>query len=154
MWLKSSEFKTNCWAFFQKLCLTSGLAYGIYSPTHGPTQFKKKGYTSHITPTPKSSPHTGELFSFRHRRVKCLWRLSRRRDSNPPVCAGKQIIPVGLGVGRMASPAGFEPTAPELGILCSIHLSYGDRPRRCYTMVGEGRNLTAAWNRGWTYSAD
>ena len=26
----------------------------------------------------------------------------------------------------MASPAGFEPTAPGLGILCSILLSYGD----------------------------
>ncbi len=28
----------------------------------------------------------------------------------------------------MASPAGFEPTAPGLGILCSILLSYGDLP--------------------------
>ncbi len=27
---------------------------------------------------------------------------------------------------RVASPAGFEPTAPGLGILCSILLSYGD----------------------------
>jgi hypothetical protein len=27
-----------------------------------------------------------------------------------------------------ASPAGFEPTAPGLGILCSIRLSYGDLP--------------------------
>ncbi len=27
---------------------------------------------------------------------------------------------------EMASPAGFEPTAPGLGILCSILLSYGD----------------------------
>ncbi|MFM2128883.1 MAG: hypothetical protein RL477_429 [Pseudomonadota bacterium] len=27
---------------------------------------------------------------------------------------------------KMASPAGFEPTAPGLGILCSIQLSYGD----------------------------
>ena len=27
----------------------------------------------------------------------------------------------------MASPAGFEPTAPRLGIWCSILLSYGDR---------------------------
>ena len=26
----------------------------------------------------------------------------------------------------LASPAGFEPTAPGLGILCSILLSYGD----------------------------
>ncbi len=26
----------------------------------------------------------------------------------------------------VASPAGFEPTAPGLGILCSILLSYGD----------------------------
>ena len=26
----------------------------------------------------------------------------------------------------MVSPAGFEPTAPGLGILCSILLSYGD----------------------------
>ena len=29
----------------------------------------------------------------------------------------------------MASPAGFEPTAPGLGILCSILLSYGDDGR-------------------------
>ena len=29
-------------------------------------------------------------------------------------------------VGELASPAGFEPTAPGLGILCSILLSYGD----------------------------
>ena len=27
---------------------------------------------------------------------------------------------------KLASPAGFEPTAPGLGILCSILLSYGD----------------------------
>ena len=33
----------------------------------------------------------------------------------------------GRDVGRLASPAGVEPTAPELGILCSIHLSYGDK---------------------------
>ena len=26
----------------------------------------------------------------------------------------------------LVSPAGFEPTAPGLGILCSILLSYGD----------------------------
>src|ERR1700722_19371262 len=29
----------------------------------------------------------------------------------------------------MASPIGFEPTAPRLGILCSILLSYGDTRR-------------------------
>jgi hypothetical protein len=29
------------------------------------------------------------------------------------------------GIG-LASPIGFEPTAPGLGILCSILLSYGD----------------------------
>ena len=28
----------------------------------------------------------------------------------------------------MASPIGFEPTAPSLGNLCSIQLSYGDKP--------------------------
>ncbi len=27
---------------------------------------------------------------------------------------------------KVVSPAGFEPTAPGLGILCSILLSYGD----------------------------
>ena len=31
-----------------------------------------------------------------------------------------------LYLGVLASPAGFEPTAPGLGILCSILLSYGD----------------------------
>jgi hypothetical protein len=28
--------------------------------------------------------------------------------------------------GEIASPAGFEPTTPGLGILCSVLLSYGD----------------------------
>src|SRR3954468_6064512 len=28
----------------------------------------------------------------------------------------------------LVSPAGFEPTAPRLGIWCSIQLSYGDTP--------------------------
>jgi hypothetical protein len=32
-----------------------------------------------------------------------------------------------LSISYVASPAGFEPTAPGLGILCSILLSYGDR---------------------------
>ncbi len=35
----------------------------------------------------------------------------------------------------LVSPAGFEPTAPGLGILCSILLSYGD-------FFGSGHNLT------------
>ena len=29
----------------------------------------------------------------------------------------------GAGGGKLVPPAGFEPTAPGLGILCSIHLS-------------------------------
>ena len=32
----------------------------------------------------------------------------------------------GLHPAELVSPAGFEPTAPGLGILCSILLSYGD----------------------------
>lgn len=32
----------------------------------------------------------------------------------------------------MVFPAGFEPTAPELGILCSILLSYGNTQRPFY----------------------
>ena len=35
---------------------------------------------------------------------------------------------------RMARPAGFEPAAPGLGILCSILLSYG----RIYPPIGTG----------------
>lgn len=37
----------------------------------------------------------------------------------------------------MVSPAGFEPTAPGLGILCSILLSYGDIP---YALPDTGKN--------------
>jgi len=37
----------------------------------------------------------------------------------------------------LASPAGFEPTAPGLGILCSILLSYGD-VRRLYLIRTAG----------------
>ena len=37
----------------------------------------------------------------------------------------------------MASPAGFEPTAPGLGILCSILLSYGD--------IEGNQNIGRAW---------
>jgi hypothetical protein len=33
---------------------------------------------------------------------------------------------VASGLISLASPIGFEPTAPGLGILCSILLSYGD----------------------------
>ena len=36
---------------------------------------------------------------------------------------------------EVASPAGFEPTTPGLGILCSILLSYGDGP----TLIGADR---------------
>lgn len=35
---------------------------------------------------------------------------------------------------RMVRPAGFEPTTPGLGILCSILLSYGRTPIS-YTLV-------------------
>jgi hypothetical protein len=41
----------------------------------------------------------------------------------------------------LASPAGFEPTAPRLGIWCSILLSYGDG-RACLAQAA------APWDRG------
>jgi hypothetical protein len=36
----------------------------------------------------------------------------------------------------MVSPAGIEPTAPGLGILCSILLSYEDNHKGGYNHVG------------------
>lgn len=47
------------------------------------------------------------------------------------------------------SPAGFEPTAPRLGIWCSIRLSYGDTPfplTECAPRVStpSGRDLQGA----------
>ena len=47
------------------------------------------------------------------------WGFSGRRTS------GEQFAPM-----VVASPAGFEPTAPRLGIWCSILLSYGDDSNR------------------------
>ena len=51
----------------------------------------------------------------------------------------------------LVSPAGFEPTAPGLGILCSILLSYGDaslriaQPRQPVTSaVARSRTLAEA----------
>src|ERR1700722_17911945 len=41
-----------------------------------------------------------------------------------PVSAGRTIgVQNGVGGRNLVPPAGFEPTAPGLGILCSIHLS-------------------------------
>src|SRR5271165_7249831 len=51
-------------------------------------------------------------------------RRPRQRDNgrrSPPSQTTRFSV-----LSRMASPAGFEPTAPGLGILCSIRLSYGD----------------------------
>ena len=63
----------------------------------------------------------------------------RRRHRNPPTWTqGRlgqghhhRLAPARGRIGAqfcsgVASPAGFEPTAPGLGILCSIRLSYGD----------------------------
>lgn len=42
----------------------------------------------------------------------------------------------------MVTPAGFEPTTPGLGILCSILLSYGtSRPFPYTTRVNDLQNL-------------
>ena len=38
----------------------------------------------------------------------------------------KPLIRAAIFMRKVASPAGFEPTAPGLGNLCSIQLSYGD----------------------------
>ena len=45
----------------------------------------------------------------------------------------------------MVSPAGFEPTAPRLGISCSILLSYGDAGRE-----DSGPLLALQWQAGAT----
>jgi hypothetical protein len=62
------------------------------------------------------------------------WRFIQQ----PPLCPVKARNTTIVDTGRwsvhgtfpmssfLASPAGFEPTAPGLGILCSILLSYGD----------------------------
>ncbi len=39
---------------------------------------------------------------------------------------GPHEAPRAPSVLKVVSPAGFEPTAPRLGIWCSIQLSYGD----------------------------
>ncbi len=79
------------------------------------------------------------------------WQRPYRNRVNPaPVASASCRVPVCLDLGEaplkpigfgkhdracdlptnllilLASPAGFEPTTPGLGILCSILLSYGD----------------------------
>ena len=47
----------------------------------------------------------------------------------------------------MASPIGFEPTAPGLGILCSILLSYGDTAAIIHISTGLAKPVVAQrWN--------
>ena len=51
---------------------------------------------------------------------------------------------------KVASPAGFEPTTPRLGIWCSIQLSYGDLGP-AYTTAGASEqqrpNPCAPWRK-------
>ena len=59
-----------------------------------------------------------------HRLGVALCQGTRRRCPGPsPSLAVKQYSDHWVAV--LARPAGFEPTAPGLGILCSILLSYG-----------------------------
>jgi hypothetical protein len=60
------------------------------------------------------------------------WGKAFQRPSLTP-CAPSHVwhnslINLSFITRKVASPAGFEPTTPGLGILCSILLSYGDLP--------------------------
>jgi hypothetical protein len=59
--------------------------------------------------------------------------------------SGHSKMPSGVAslVGEEMSPAGFEPTAPRLGIWCSILLSYGDIRR----FIAHSRALVTARKR-------
>ena len=55
----------------------------------------------------------------------------RYRPSNPLYANGYAMAAsLPFQAFTLASPARFELTTPGLGILCSILLSYGDRPSR------------------------
>ncbi len=90
--------------FFSKVVLTAMLAYGIYKPTRTHTVL--------------------------HIKIKNIWLYCPHRDNRllQKALPTQESFFIGFLKRRVAFPAGFEPTAPELGILCSIHLSYGNRP--------------------------
>ena len=54
----------------------------------------------------------------------------------------------------MASPARFELTAPGLGILCSILLSYGDTANILHGSTGLAKPAQAHWHPGFASCAD
>src|SRR4051812_7073687 len=66
-----------------------------------------------------------------------LWHLELRLQRTALQWPMARFVRAGIRID-MVSPAGFEPTAPRLGIWCSILLSYGDmrppytRLRRAY----------------------
>ena len=59
-----------------------------------------------------------------HQPVACTLFVYRPPCIMKSVSAGRTIdVQNGAGERKLVPPAGFEPTAPGLGILCSIHLS-------------------------------
>jgi hypothetical protein len=89
---------------------------------------------------PASSPRSASAARssqtpVRVRTTSRRWQSHGRRSSSLRAAAASPdhaaSVPHGMQrsypvCSAVASPAGFEPTAPGLGILCSIRLSYGD----------------------------
>jgi hypothetical protein len=90
----------------------------------GPPQRFLNSVPSDVPPTPSD-------WSSRHRRHWGDAALCRPHGGTRPAV---------LSMDYVAFPAGFEPTAPGLGILCSILLSYGNS-RRCYSAAWLARQL-------------